>query len=1023
MRARRRKARQARQGRRGSQSSLGPPRTDVGVKAAMGVILVAGRDVGGGGQDGELGVTRYEPVKYRSWGGSRAARLTSDAPAQHTGTCSAFPQLVVLVGADSIRPSIHPLPPLTPARQPASPLVATPLAHLVRSLDASTKSGGAARVRTRGSARGVESGSRRAWSSRVVEREMGILAGFLVAADARSLVRACPAAAAGGTTPAHKMCMAACTSYIVHGRPYGCPRRTMKGEEEEEDMTADDKTTTTPAGPAWCMVHRSRGMRRRALHDLVAQALDERARRATASHDPDVNVRFCDATRWTSASTPWRGVLPRESRSAHPRRWVCASGQKLSRTPPSKALLEGGDTKTKRCSLGNRHSASLRIGKGPIYSGTCNILLLPPTLSTITDRARTKHGDVDTSPTSAGFLDQQHTRREQTRRTTQSAAVCTRAINLRGGSSSIEHLSRVCVCVRLRSAFGFTIARRPTTAVSNQPSCVRASAPPPGWQRTNESKCVERRRTSAHASLAVERPITLHHRPDHHLEVEPWSASTSTSTSSTVAARARTSSARLAQRDKDVACGFGAPPITGGNAISVNARAAITSIIIGTSGGLKGPASKFHNFLGTASPKTNWSTNNSTLDEASDSIATPRSRSCPPRAWNQTGKRGCLPACLPAAASSSLGAFSCIYLAHYLLPTHRSGSNIAVLQTTGSYPRQPHRLSRILAIHRIHLAHPSIPSARPSPSPSLPLPSRAGSAPPTNCTSAHIAASIHTYIQPARTAAAACDSIAIVISVAAHSHPPRHQSLIAIVRLTARPELHAAPPTWPVYALPPRPNGEPTQIAFPPSLCLLACLVLPCPAPLSSCLVRARAGSGFNPSPVLVRTRVVSASLTHTDSPLFPPASGASRASSVPQEETIDQRTSGTPGRPLHSPLPTEHDSAAAEAQLGPVSTSKRTRSAAALVTAWTPSQPSPALASPTTHRPAVLHASESTATHTSASPARRPNPSDVAFLSRASLAQLTFFPSVRRDCSLLALQPTTSDDERHHCDDARFLF
>ncbi|KAL3961676.1 hypothetical protein ACCO45_003199 [Purpureocillium lilacinum] len=92
--------------------------------------------------------TRYEPVKYRSWGGSRAARLTSDAPAQHTGTCSAFPQLVVLVGADSIRPSIHPLPPLTPARQPASPLVATPLAHLVRSLDASTKSGGAARVRT-----------------------------------------------------------------------------------------------------------------------------------------------------------------------------------------------------------------------------------------------------------------------------------------------------------------------------------------------------------------------------------------------------------------------------------------------------------------------------------------------------------------------------------------------------------------------------------------------------------------------------------------------------------------------------------------------------------------------------------------------------------------------------------------------------------------------------------------------------------------------------------------------------------
>lgn len=195
-----------------------------------------------------------------------------------------------------------------------------------------------------GSARGVESGSRRAWSSRVVEREMGILAGFLVAADARSLVRACPAAAAGGTTPAHKMCMAACTSYIVHGRPYGCPRRTMKGEEEEKDMTANDKTTTTPAGPAWCMVHRSRGMRRRALHDLVAQALDERARRATASHDPDVNVRFCDATRWTSASTPWRGVLPRESRSAHPRRWVCASGQKLSRTPPSKALLEGGDT-------------------------------------------------------------------------------------------------------------------------------------------------------------------------------------------------------------------------------------------------------------------------------------------------------------------------------------------------------------------------------------------------------------------------------------------------------------------------------------------------------------------------------------------------------------------------------------------------------------------------------------------------------------------------------------------------------
>ena len=94
-----------------------------------------------------------------------------------------------------------------------------------------------------------------------------------------------------------------------------------------------------------------------------------------------------------------------------------------------------------------RHSASLRIGKGPIYSGTCNILLLPPTLSTITDRARTKHGDVDTSPTSAGFLDQQHTRREQTRRTTQSAAVCRRAINLRGGSSSIEHLSRVCVCV------------------------------------------------------------------------------------------------------------------------------------------------------------------------------------------------------------------------------------------------------------------------------------------------------------------------------------------------------------------------------------------------------------------------------------------------------------------------------------------------------------------------------------------------------------------------------------------------
>lgn len=158
-----------------------------------------------------------------------------------------------------------------------------------------------------------------------------------------------------------------------------------------------------------------------------------------------------------------------------------------------------------------RHSASLRIGKGPIYSGTCNILLLPPTLSTITDRARTKHGDVDTSPTSAGFLDQQHTRREQTRRTTQSAAVCTRAINLRGGSSSIEHLSRVCVCVRLRSAFGCVLHRAgairryhfglgaasPSRADQRRPSrtslpaCVPQLLPPGCSERTSRSALSE----------------------------------------------------------------------------------------------------------------------------------------------------------------------------------------------------------------------------------------------------------------------------------------------------------------------------------------------------------------------------------------------------------------------------------------------------------------------------------------------------------------------------------------------------
>ncbi|KAL3961675.1 hypothetical protein ACCO45_003198 [Purpureocillium lilacinum] len=344
-----------------------------------------------------------------------------------------------------------------------------------------------------------------------------------------------------------------------------------------------------------------------------------------------------------------------------------------------------------------RHSASLRIGKGPIYSGTCNILLLPPTLSTITDRARTKHGDVDTS-----------------RRLRDSSTNNTPDENKRDAPRKAQP----------RYHFGLGAAspsradqRRPSR--TSLPACVPQLLP-----RVAANERVERR-TSAHASLAVERPITLHHRPDHHPEVEPWSASTSTSTStsSTVAARARTSSARLAQRDKDVACGFGAPPITGGNAISVNARAAITSIIIGTSGGLKGPASKFHNFLGTASPKTNWSTNNSTLDEASDSIATPALEG------------------------------------------------------------------------RLHPAVnlEALPDREPGPCfcpPSL------------VCLIQHIAASIHTYIQPARTAAAACDSIAIVISVAAHSHPPRHQSLIAIVRLTARPELHAAPPTWPVYALP-----------------------------------------------------------------------------------------------------------------------------------------------------------------------------------------------------------------------------
>ena len=457
--------------------------------------------------------------------------------------------------------------------------------------------------------------------------------------------------------------------------------------------------------------------------------------------------------------------------------------------------------------------------------------------------------------------------------------------------------------------------------------------------------------------MAVERPITLHHRPDHHLEVEPWSASTSTSTStsSTVAARARTSSARLAQRDEDVACGFGAPPITGGNAISVNARAAITSIIIGTSGGLKGPASKFHNFLGTASPKTNWSTNNSTLDEASDSIATPRSRSCPPRAWNQTGKRGCLPACLPAAASSSLGAFSCIYLAHYLLPTHRSGSNIAVLQTTGSYPRQPHRLSRILAIHRIHLAHSSIPSARPPVRPPIalalapsPLPRRLCAtdqlhicrylrrATPPSCQPRSAAGSrtwplllssvaclfdtahcrVYTYVHPASPHCRRCLRLhrhrhlrRRPFASASASEPHRNRATDCTPRVTRRtadvarlrigesvPKL-PRPLSLPCLAVPPkppRPNGEPTQIAFPPSLCLLACLVLPCPAPLSSCLVRARAGSGFNPSPVLVRTRVVSASLTHTDSPLFPPASGASRASCNPT----------SPSHPRPSPVP-----------------------------------------------------------------------------------------------------------------------
>ncbi|KAJ6445593.1 Inorganic phosphate transporter 1-2 [Purpureocillium lavendulum] len=49
-----------------------------------------------------------------------------------------------------------------------------------------------------------------------------------------------------------------------------CDPRTMA------TTTTLDGDDGDPAGPASCMVHRSRGMRRRALHDLVAQALDER---------------------------------------------------------------------------------------------------------------------------------------------------------------------------------------------------------------------------------------------------------------------------------------------------------------------------------------------------------------------------------------------------------------------------------------------------------------------------------------------------------------------------------------------------------------------------------------------------------------------------------------------------------------------------------------------------------------------------------------------------------------------------